>query len=295
MQFRTNGNTTRMTLNSLGDLNINGDLDVAGSTVGFGSVEQISDIGGFLIGTNSDFANETDGINNSLGTSAQRWVDVWAVDGTINTSDAREKNSIRDLNYGLKEIMKLRSVRFKWNKRPEGGERIGVIAQEVQKILPEVVWDHEFVKDEKTNEIKKVPSAVLGINYDAIIPVLIRSIQQQQEIIEDQNKKIEALALLVQQSVQNQSTSANSSDLSSITAGTASIKIVPNPANSMITISGLNKSGTINIISMQGKQVLQKSVSGNSATLQIANLPAGTYIVQYLNNGKTQTQKFIKE
>ena len=92
--------------------------------------------------------------------------------------------------YGLKEIMKLRSVRYKWNKRPEAGERIGVIAQEVQKILPEVVWDHEFVKDEKTNEIKKVPSAVLGINYDAIIPVLIRSIQQQQEMLHIMDRQL---------------------------------------------------------------------------------------------------------
>ncbi len=129
-----------------GNFNVTGNID-AGGTVGFGSVEQLSDIGSFLIGSNSDFVTTTDGTN-SLGTSANTWFDVWATDATINTSDAREKSNIKDLNYGLKEIMQLRSVRYNWKKIPDAGEKLGLIAQEVQKILPEVVRDWEFKKDE---------------------------------------------------------------------------------------------------------------------------------------------------
>lgn len=299
MQFRTNGNTTRMTLNSLGDLNISGDLDVSGSTVGFGSVEQISDIGAFLIGTNSDFANETDGVNNSIGTSAQRWVDVWAVDGTINTSDAREKNSIRDLNYGLKEILKLHAVRFKWNKRPEAGEKLGVIAQEVQKVIPEAVWDHEYVRDEKTREMKKVPTAVLGLNYDALIPVIIRGMQQQQQIIEEQNKKIELLTrqmdILMQQQ-QAITDGSSSTDLITVAPASAEkLRVVPNPAKAQISITGLHSAGALKIMDMQGRPILQQAVTAKTASVNIGNLAAGSYIIQYIYNGKTQTQKFIKE
>lgn len=299
MQFRTNGNTTRMTLNSLGDLNISGDLDVSGSTVGFGSVEQISDIGGFLIGTNSNFANEDDGVNNSLGTSSQRWVDVWAVDGTINTSDAREKNSIRDLNYGLKEILKLHAVRFKWNKRPEVGEKLGVIAQEVQKVIPEAVWDHEFVRDEVTKEMKKVPTAVLGLNYDALIPVIIRGMQQQQQIIEEQNKKIELLTrqmdILMQQQ-QAITDGSSSTDLITVAPASAEkLRVVPNPAKAQISITGLHSAGALKIMDMQGRPILQQAVTAKTASVNIGNLAAGSYIIQYIYNGKTQTQKFVKE
>ena len=29
---------------------------------------------------------------------------------------------------------------------PDKGDRMGVIAQEVQKVLPEAVWDHEYIR-----------------------------------------------------------------------------------------------------------------------------------------------------
>lgn len=296
MQFRTNGNTTRMTLNSLGDLTINGDLSVLGSTVDFGSVEQLSDIGANLIGCNSDFVTTTDGAN-SLGTSANTWFDVWATDATINTSDAREKTNIKTLDYGLKEIMKLRAVRFNWKKIPEAGDKIGVIAQEVQKILPEVVRDWEFKKDETTGQKVKVPAVKLGIMYDEFIPVLIRGMQQQQEIIEEQNKKIDALTKLVEQSLRNQPaiSAVQTSEAVKSNYGLSSLRVIPNPARSSITVEGLQKAGNINIIDMQGRSILRQAITGTSATLNISTIPNGTYIIQYINNGKTATQKFVKE
>ena len=46
----------------------------------------------------------------SLGNSTNRWTAAWAVNGTIQTSDARLKKNIRPLRYGLNEIMQLRPV-----------------------------------------------------------------------------------------------------------------------------------------------------------------------------------------
>ena len=298
MQFRTNGNATRMTLNSLGDLNITGDLDVAGSTVGFGSVEQLSDIGANTIGCNSDFVTTVDGAN-SLGTSTNTWFDVWATDATINTSDAREKTNIKDLNYGLKEIMKLRAVRYNWKKFPDAGDKIGVLAQEVQKILPEVVRDWEYIYDESTGTKQKKPAAKLGIIYDEFIPVLIRGMQQQQEIIEEQNRKIEMLTkqmdiLMQRQTVTDGGSTGN--DVMSVAPVTGGkISVIPNPARSVITVNGLQSGGALKIMDMQGRPVLQQAVNSKTANINIGNLSSGSYIIQYINGGITQSQKFIKD
>jgi len=105
--------------------------------------------------------------NNStdLGSSALKWKKVYAVNGTIQTSDRRMKKDINDIHYGLNSLMQLRPVSYKW-KQGDQGLKLGLIAQEVQKVLPEVV-------DVGTDENK-----TLGMNYSELIPVLIKAIQE---------------------------------------------------------------------------------------------------------------------
>ena len=92
-------------------------------------------------------------------------------------SDERLKTEVRDLNYGVSDIMKLRPVRFKWKARPEDGDHLGVIAQEIQKAIPEVVH-YEKIDPEKR----------LSVNYLELIPVLIHGLQdQQKQIISQQS------------------------------------------------------------------------------------------------------------
>ncbi|HMC86027.1 MAG TPA: tail fiber domain-containing protein, partial [Chitinophagaceae bacterium] len=74
----------------------------------------------------------------SCGTSAKRWTAVYAANGTIQTSDVRLKKSIDDLLYVLAEVLKLRPVSYYW-KDNSGSKKIGLIAQEVRKVIPEVV------------------------------------------------------------------------------------------------------------------------------------------------------------
>lgn len=100
-----------------------------------------------------------------------------------NLSDARRKQDVRDLDYGLEEINRLRPVRFKWVNRPEDGEYFGVIAQDVQQVLPEIVRS-------EAND----PQQTLGVDYLALVPVLIRGIQQQQasiQSLEYRNQELE--------------------------------------------------------------------------------------------------------
>lgn len=132
-----------------------------------------------------------------LGGPSNRWTTIYAVNGTINTSDARQKQNIRDLNYGLKEVMQLRPVSFEWKDNPQWGNKIGFIAQEVQPILSEVVQTGEHKsKNEILNDLKEPTqkdSDMLGIYYSDIIPVAVKAIQEQQAIIENQEEEISAL------------------------------------------------------------------------------------------------------
>ena len=64
--------------------------------------------------------------------------DVVAASTTTN-SDRRLKKNINDIPYGLSEVLQLRGVEFDWKKKRSGVHDIGVIAQEVEEIIPEIV------------------------------------------------------------------------------------------------------------------------------------------------------------
>lgn len=159
----------------------------------FGSVESFSDGGSYQIATNATIRPSTDNLR-SLGTSTFRWKDVWAVDGTINTSDRRLKKDIQPINYGLNDLMKLNPVSFLWDQEGMDRERrLGFIAQELQPVLKEVVRTEELVSDAVTKQDSWKPTTRLGVAYTEIIPVTVKAIQEQQQIIQQQAKEIENL------------------------------------------------------------------------------------------------------
>ena len=90
-----------------------------------------------------------------------------------NASDARLKTNIVATTYGLKEVMALRPVHYNMKKGGEAQE--GFIAQEVRKVIPEVVSGKEgdLLKGE-----------TLGLSYGNLVPVLTKAIQEQQARIE---------------------------------------------------------------------------------------------------------------
>ncbi len=286
LNFRTNGGTTRMTLNDVGD------LDITGVNLNFGSIEQFTDGGSNLIECNSDFVNATDGIFNSLGTSTNRWVDVWAADGSINTSDIREKTNIKDLNYGLNEIMKLRPVTFSWIKRPEDGTKLGLIAQELQQVLPEVVRDYEWKRDEVTGEKQKVPSAVMGVMYDDIIPVLVKGIQElsaENDELKSRLEKIESTLSISGDSKQEEKLKQQTVILS---GGAYLQQNVPNPFDGTAAINYYvpdpNAKVQMQFISISGEvlQTVDLSSGKGSVTVKASELAAGTYQYSLLVNGR---------
>jgi antirestriction protein len=115
------------------------------------------------------------------------WVEgsALALGGVWQDSDSKYKKNVSTLPDVLSKVLQLRGVNFEWNsdavesKGLGTGNNIGVIAQEVEKIFPELVKE-----DEEGNK---------AVNYSNFTPVLIEAIKEQQKQIEELRKEIEAL------------------------------------------------------------------------------------------------------
>lgn len=90
-----------------------------------------------------------------------------SLDGTFttSTSDIRLKENIETINDGLNKVMQLRGVTFSWKSNPELGNRIGFIAQEMEQVIPELVF---------TNDV----DGFKGINYAEATAVLVEAIKE---------------------------------------------------------------------------------------------------------------------
>jgi len=86
-------------------------------------------------------------------------------------SDARLKTDIHTINDALGICGKLRGVSYKWIRN--GKPSIGVIAQEVEEVIPEVVLTSHDV-DPSTGEVEEIKS----VDYGKIVGVLINAINE---------------------------------------------------------------------------------------------------------------------
>ena len=114
------------------------------------------------------FAPNTDG-SSVLGTSTYKWSEVYATNGTIQTSDRNEKNTIVQSDLGLSFINQLKPVSYKFNGKDK--THYGLIAQDLEEVLEKEGKSLDdfagIVKDEK-----------YGLNYSELISPLIKSIQE---------------------------------------------------------------------------------------------------------------------
>ena len=131
----------------------------------------------------------------SLGNSTAKWSEVWATNGTIQTSDETEKDSIAASDLGLDFINQLSPKKWIWKngKRPH----YGLISQEVGNVLEQ--RGHDFagyikatnvkVKDDKGQEVWVPKSGIkeqkileekesYHIRYHEFIGPLIKAVQE---------------------------------------------------------------------------------------------------------------------
>ena len=113
------------------------------------------------------------GIGTTTPTSKLHVVGDVRVSGVVtatdfnSTSDISLKDNIQTIINPLDKIIKLNGVTFNWkeNQKPS----IGVIAQELEKVLPELVTQGD----------------IKSVNYNGLIGVLIEAVKEQQKQIDE--------------------------------------------------------------------------------------------------------------
>ena len=175
---------------------------------------------------NGNFAVNVDSIpaaDNSFsnGKSGARWSEVWAANGTINTSDRNKKENIEETKLGLNFVLALKPVSWKWKNEPSKQvERInykkvydekgnfktleqeilidvipekvykrlhhGFVNQDIEDLLKEMNIDTNdfsgFIKDKETNE--------RALRYESFIAPMVKAIQELKQEIDDLKSRI---------------------------------------------------------------------------------------------------------
>ena len=99
----------------------------------------------------------------------------------FGSSDRELKDNIQPIENPLDKMDKIGGYTFDWNDKQDTykGHDIGVVAQEIQSVLPEIVATRA--------------NGYLGVKYEKIVPLLIESIKELNKKIEDIEKKCDCL------------------------------------------------------------------------------------------------------
>jgi len=108
----------------------------------------------------------------NIGSSTQRFINIYATSGTVNTSDKNVKNTIVNSDLGLDFINKLNPVSYKWNE-DDGKTHYGLIAQDVEETLTSI---GKTIAD--FGGIYKEDDSPMGLGYSELVAPLIKAIQE---------------------------------------------------------------------------------------------------------------------
>ncbi len=243
--------------------------------------------------------------------------------GTYTSSDATLKQNITDLPTGMSIINQLHPKTY--NFRQDGnyktmnlpqGQHYGLIAQDVEKVLPNLVKDSKSYLMKSVEKKAPDPTSTLknpkpditqtmmeksgesisfkALNYTELIPIIIKGMQEQQQTISSLN------SIVAQQQQQiNQLLALNAASLKTTGTGTASlIQNAPNPFNNATTISYTlpQKYTTAQIIitNNSGNTLKTINVTGNgngTVNVDASTLAAGAYSYSLLVDGKLISTK----
>ncbi|MBI5539274.1 MAG: tail fiber domain-containing protein [Bacteroidia bacterium] len=197
------------------------------------------------------------------------------------TSDSTVKKNIETLSPGaLHKVLSLRPISFEFKKETNAStksklKKIGLVAQEVEAIVPEAVSFSEV-------------GNVKMIDYNMLIPVLIKAIQEQQTTIENLQKEIDRLNPEKDNLKSATSTKDIEQEVISVLEQNA-----PNPFTQITEIrynlSKKSQKATLYIYNMNGIQIksIQIAQKGQgSVIIKGSELKAGMYLYTLIVDGK---------
>ncbi len=156
----------------------------------------------FVVGTNASGANTGEFVINDLGTAvagpgtrrmtitsngAIEFTGIVTAPQLIETSSLAFKTNVRTYENALETVKRLRGVHFDWKE--SGKPSVGLIAEEVEGVVPEVVAHND--------------GAAMGVNYSALVGVLVEAVKEQQKVVQQQQTELDSLrglkAMVLQQ------------------------------------------------------------------------------------------------
>ena len=178
-----------LNIDGSGNVKINGyDLHLAdGSSYG---LRNSSGSGGLKIDSSGDvlIVSDLSVVGNTIKSSSDTVMELSSDDVTFSdnvtvtgdvviSSDARLKSNIISLGSTISKLLLLDGKSYKINL--DGDQKIGVLAQDVQKVFPELVT--------------KGDNEMLAVNYLGLVPVLINALKEQQKEIETYRNEVSDL------------------------------------------------------------------------------------------------------
>jgi hypothetical protein len=226
--------------------------------------------------------------------------------GTITqNSDANLKENQTPIVNASNIISRLtpKTFNFKTVEYPQlnlpSGNQYGLIAQEVETVLPELITSSYFpaVKDSVGNVIHPRVD-YKGINYTSLIPILIQAAKEQQEKINQLESTINTCCSLGAKSVSNDIPSSDAT----LASGAVLYQNHPNPYTSETSIRYFvpeNSMAVMTFFDEFGNEIksVELPYKGQTAELNLTtiNLASGIYSYSLIVNGKmVDTKKMVK-
>lgn len=163
-----------------GDLTFSGTLDITNGATSALNVTNGATFGNtVVVGGAVTINNGILQINNSASegvfqcTTAGNLIVAGDITSVGTISDERLKENVVRLNNSLEKVTQINGYNFNFKDNPDE-TMLGVIAQEIEKVLPEVVY--EFEKEDKTYK---------AVRYANIVPLLIEAIKDLKEKVDD--------------------------------------------------------------------------------------------------------------
>lgn len=149
-------------------------IDIGYGSAGSGDYSESNTIRIGQAGTQT--ATYVAGITGSVVTGAAVYVTSSGQLGVLASSE-RYKTDIKTIADETTRLEQLRPVSFKLKTDPKGAVQYGLIAEEVDKVFPELV-------------IHNGDGRIEGVRYEELAPMLLSQVQQQQKQIADQSKML---------------------------------------------------------------------------------------------------------
>lgn len=260
----------------------------------------------FFNANNSDIVMQQSGDNTAIGndTSPDYKLEVVGSAGKpgggswSNSSDRRLKKDIEDYEDGLKEVLKIRPVWYRYNGMyglPTKERYVGVIAQEIQKIVSYTVTPYMETNDETGEQAE-----YLSYNGTAVTYMLVNAVQEQQAIIEEKEQKIKDLEnrLAKIEDLLFGKTSNENNKLNITLTDAKLYANQPNPFTESTTlryfIPSQVKQASLQITNANGAilKVIDIAIRGEGQTiLEAQALSAGNYFYSLILDGKVLKTK----